>query len=159
MAALTTYQVPVRSCLVFNNWHLVLFLNNQLVSIYYKMFILVASDGVQFKVDKDVLQRSNYLKNMLEGTSTRCCSCEWRDLLGHHIHIFLLLDLGDRDEPIPLYNVSSPVLKKVWVYSHFHQGRCLGVWSISSGSRILQIPSSRAPSFYRGSRRAICADQ
>jgi len=76
------------------------------------MFVLVASDGVQFKVDKDILQRSTYLKNMLEGTSA-LCSREWSDLLGHHIHIFLPPDLGDRNEAIPLHNVSSPVLKKV----------------------------------------------
>ena len=41
-------------------------------------------------------------------------------------------------------------------FPHFHHGRCWRVWSISSGSRILQIPSSRAPSFYRHSKKTTC---
>ncbi|KAI8367989.1 E3 ubiquitin ligase complex SCF subunit sconC [Choanephora cucurbitarum] len=56
---------------------------------------LLSSDLEQFKVDKDVAERSVLIKNMLE-------------------------DIGDSDAPIPLPNVSSKVLTKVieWCTHH-----------------------------------------
>ncbi|KAF7363584.1 E3 ubiquitin ligase complex SCF subunit sconC [Mycena sanguinolenta] len=52
------------------------------------MVLLVTSDNEQFQTEKDIVERSVLIKNMLE-------------------------DVGESDQPIPLPNVSSSVLKKV----------------------------------------------
>ncbi|KAJ7210816.1 Skp1 family, dimerization domain-containing protein [Mycena pura] len=52
------------------------------------MVLLVTSDNEQFTAEKDVVERSVLIRNMLE-------------------------DVGESDQPIPLPNVSSSVLKKV----------------------------------------------
>ncbi|KAI9365779.1 E3 ubiquitin ligase complex SCF subunit sconC [Pilaira anomala] len=56
---------------------------------------LLSSDNGEFRVDKDIAERSVLIKNMLE-------------------------DVGDSDSPIPLPNVSSKVLGKVieWCTHH-----------------------------------------
>ncbi|TDL27405.1 ubiquitin-protein ligase [Rickenella mellea] len=65
------------------------------------MVLLVTSDNEQFVVDKDVASRSVLIKNMLE-------------------------DVGDNpDQPIPLPNVSSSVLKKVLEYCEHHRNEPL----------------------------------
>ncbi|KAH9005109.1 S-phase kinase-associated protein 1A-like protein [Lactarius hatsudake] len=64
------------------------------------MVLLVTSDNEQFVVDKDVAERSVLIKNMLE-------------------------DVGESDQPIPLPNVSSSVLKKVLEYCEHHRGERL----------------------------------
>ncbi|KEP52449.1 E3 ubiquitin ligase complex SCF subunit SconC protein [Rhizoctonia solani 123E] len=64
------------------------------------MVILVTSDNEQFNVDKDVAERSVLIKNMLE-------------------------DVGESDQPIPLPNVSSSVLKKVLEYCEHHRAEPL----------------------------------
>jgi S-phase kinase-associated protein 1 len=61
------------------------------------MVLLVTSDNEQFTADKDVVERSVLIKNMLE-------------------------DVGVSDQPIPLPNVSSSVLKKVLEYCEHHRG-------------------------------------
>jgi len=58
--------------------------------------LLVTSDNEQFRVEKVVAQRSVLIKNMLE-------------------------DVGESDHPIPLPNVTAPVLKKVLEYCDHHQ--------------------------------------
>ncbi|RDX53622.1 putative negative regulator sulfur controller-3 [Lentinus brumalis] len=57
---------------------------------------LVASDGGKFVVDKEVVQMSVLLKNMIE-------------------------DLGETDESIPIPNVTSPVLTKVIEFCENHR--------------------------------------
>ncbi|CAE6442298.1 unnamed protein product [Rhizoctonia solani] len=64
------------------------------------MVVLVTSDNEQFNVDKDVAERSVLIKNMLE-------------------------DVGESDQPIPLPNVSSSVLKKVLEYCEHHRAEPL----------------------------------
>ncbi|KAF8478717.1 S-phase kinase-associated protein 1A-like protein [Russula ochroleuca] len=64
------------------------------------MVLLVTSDNEQFVVEKDVAERSVLIKNMLE-------------------------DVGESDQPIPLPNVSSSVLKKVLEYCEHHRGERL----------------------------------
>ncbi|CDO73545.1 hypothetical protein BN946_scf185014.g15 [Trametes cinnabarina] len=64
------------------------------------MVLLVTSDNEQFVVDKEVAERSVLIKNMLE-------------------------DVGESDQPIPLPNVSSSVLKKVLEYCEHHRGEPL----------------------------------
>ncbi|EIM90003.1 ubiquitin-protein ligase [Stereum hirsutum FP-91666 SS1] len=64
------------------------------------MVLLVTSDNEQFTVDKDVAERSVLIKNMLE-------------------------DVGETDQPIPLPNVSSAVMKKVLDYCEHHRGEPL----------------------------------
>jgi len=64
------------------------------------MVLLVSSDNEQFVVDKDVAERSAMIKSTL-------------DLI------------GDRDQPMPLYNVSASVLKKVLEYCEHHRGEPL----------------------------------
>ncbi|KAJ9474992.1 Suppressor of kinetochore protein 1 [Pseudozyma hubeiensis] len=61
------------------------------------MVSLTTSDNEQFTVDRDVAERSVLIKQMLE-------------------------DIGDTDQPIPLVNVSSNVLKKVLEYCSHHRG-------------------------------------
>ncbi|KAF9114816.1 hypothetical protein BGX27_009764 [Mortierella sp. AM989] len=58
--------------------------------------ILVSSDSQEFKVDKEVAERSILIKNMLE-------------------------DVGESDSPIPLPNVTSTVLTKVIEYCEHHR--------------------------------------
>lgn len=60
-----------------------------------KKINLLSSDNEEFKVDKEVAQKSVLIKNMLE-------------------------DIGDDDAPIPLPNVTSKILKKVieWCTHH-----------------------------------------
>ncbi|CAE6414084.1 E3 ubiquitin ligase SCF complex, Skp subunit [Rhizoctonia solani] len=64
------------------------------------MVVLVTSDNEQFNVEKDVAERSVLIKNMLE-------------------------DVGESDQPIPLPNVSSSVLKKVLEYCEHHRAEPL----------------------------------
>lgn len=70
------------------------------------MVLLVTSDNEQFNADKDVVERSVLIKNMLEG------ECRLL-LLWTFSSTALFLDVGESDQPIPLPNVSSSVLKKV----------------------------------------------
>ncbi|KAF9432841.1 E3 ubiquitin ligase complex SCF subunit scon-3 [Entomortierella beljakovae] len=58
--------------------------------------ILTSLDNETFTVDKEVADRSILIKNMIE-------------------------DVGETDAPIPLPNVSSPVLKKVIEYCEHHR--------------------------------------
>jgi len=62
----------------------------------YKHSSLVTSDNEQFVVDKKVAERSVLIKNMLE-------------------------DVGESEQPIPLPNVTSSVLKKVLEYCEHHK--------------------------------------
>ncbi|KAJ3556416.1 hypothetical protein NP233_g11983 [Leucocoprinus birnbaumii] len=64
------------------------------------MVHLVTSDNERFEADKEVVERSVLIKNMLE-------------------------DVGESDQPIPLPNVSSSVLKKVLEYCEHHRGEPL----------------------------------
>jgi len=64
------------------------------------MVLLVSSDNEQFVVDKDVAERSAMIKSTL-------------DLIGDH------------DQPIPLYNVSAKVLRKVLEYCEHYKGEPL----------------------------------
>ncbi|KAH6894974.1 E3 ubiquitin ligase SCF complex Skp subunit [Coprinopsis sp. MPI-PUGE-AT-0042] len=64
------------------------------------MVLLVTSDNEQFTADKEVVERSVLIKNMLE-------------------------DVGESDQPIPLPNVSASVLKKVLEYCEHHRGEPL----------------------------------
>ncbi|KAG2077958.1 E3 ubiquitin ligase SCF complex, Skp subunit [Suillus decipiens] len=64
------------------------------------MVHLVTSDNVEFVVDKEVVERSVLIKNMLE-------------------------DVGESDQSIPLANVSSTVLRKVIEYCEHHRGEPL----------------------------------
>ncbi|KAI3600045.1 scf complex subunit skp1 [Moniliophthora roreri] len=64
------------------------------------MFILVSSDNEQFTADKEVVERSVVIKDMLE-------------------------DVGESDQPIPLHNVSSSILRKALEYCHHHRGEPL----------------------------------
>ncbi|KAF9579144.1 hypothetical protein BGW38_004727 [Lunasporangiospora selenospora] len=57
---------------------------------------LTSLDNLEFKVDKDVAERSVLIKNMIE-------------------------DVGESDSPIPLPNVTSAVLKKVIEYCEHHR--------------------------------------
>lgn len=59
------------------------------------MVLLVTSDNEQFTTEKEVVERSVLIKNMLE-------------------------DVGESDQPIPLPNVTSSVLKKVFNSTPFH---------------------------------------
>lgn len=43
-------------------------------SIHFKMVLLVTSDNEQFNADKDVVERSVLIKNMLEGKSHLVCN-------------------------------------------------------------------------------------
>jgi len=61
------------------------------------MVLLVTSDNEQYVADKEVVQRSVLIRNLLE-------------------------DVGESDQPIPLPNVSSGVLKKVLDYCEYHRG-------------------------------------
>lgn len=71
------------------------------------MVVLVTSDNEQFEVSKPVAGRSVLIKNMLEGFSLFQL---WR-VIG--LADSFTLDVGESDQPIPLPNVSSSVLKKV----------------------------------------------
>ncbi|KAJ3044175.1 E3 ubiquitin ligase complex SCF subunit scon-3 [Rhizophlyctis rosea] len=62
------------------------------------MVKLRANDGQEFKVDKEVACQSVLIKNMID-------------------------DVGEADEqPIPLANVSGPILDKVVKYAEHHKG-------------------------------------
>ncbi|TRM62577.1 Skp1 family, dimerization domain-containing protein [Schizophyllum amplum] len=65
------------------------------------MVLLVTSDNEQFNTEKEIVERSVLIKNMLEG------AC------------------GESEQPIPLPNVSSSVLKKVLEYCEHHRGEPL----------------------------------
>ena len=73
------------------------------------MVLLVTSDNEQFVVDKEVAERSVLIKNMLEGKRSSLCICDSKVTTLP----FLFSDVGESDQPIPLPNVSSSVLKKV----------------------------------------------
>jgi S-phase kinase-associated protein 1 len=64
------------------------------------MVHLVTSDNVEFAVEREVVERSVLIKNMLE-------------------------DVGESDQSIPLANVSSAVLRKVIEYCEHHKGEPL----------------------------------
>lgn len=71
------------------------------------MVLLVTSDNEQFNADKDVVERSVLIKNMLEG------ECPLSTVVGRFHQQLFYIDVGESDQPIPLPNVSSSVLKKV----------------------------------------------
>lgn len=76
------------------------------------MVLLVTSDNEQFTVEKEVAERSVLIKNMLEGGSLIT------DEPPTYLTTLILLsdvDVGENDQPIPLPNVSSSVLKKVCI--------------------------------------------
>lgn len=80
------------------------------------MVLLVTSDNEQFHADKEVVERSVLIKNMLEGIYRPTFpALHWS-----HSHFFtpFCIDVGESDQPIPLPNVSSSVLKKVSYDSH-----------------------------------------
>lgn len=58
--------------------------------------ILTSSDNEEYKIDKDVAQKSVLIKNMLE-------------------------DISDSDAPIPLPNVSSKILEKIIEWCTYHK--------------------------------------
>ncbi|KAF9259918.1 E3 ubiquitin ligase SCF complex Skp subunit [Marasmius fiardii PR-910] len=60
------------------------------------MVLLVTSDNEQFTVDREVVERSVLIRNVLEV-------------------------VGESDEPIPLSNASSTVLRKVLEYCEHHR--------------------------------------
>ncbi len=76
------------------------------------MVLLVTSDNEQFNADKDVVERSVLIKNMLEGAYP---SSALRTSCSNNAHplFFHRADVGESDQPIPLPNVSSSVMKKV----------------------------------------------
>ncbi|KIK63416.1 hypothetical protein GYMLUDRAFT_163098 [Collybiopsis luxurians FD-317 M1] len=65
------------------------------------IFTLLSSDGEYIMAAKDVITRSVMIRYMLE-------------------------DVGERDEPIPLPNVSGAVLRKVLEYCEHYRGEALG---------------------------------
>lgn len=95
------------------------------------MVLIVTSDGEQFNVDKDVVERSVLIKNMLEGN--RLCNATNT--------LFHFADVGESDQAIPLPNVTSSVFKKVGILCRFFI-RCL-IFSLFQGARILHTPSWR----------------
>ncbi|KIK71588.1 hypothetical protein GYMLUDRAFT_52645 [Collybiopsis luxurians FD-317 M1] len=64
------------------------------------MLTLVSSDGKIFLVERDIAERSVFIKNMIE-------------------------DLGELSQPIPLLNVSGDILEKVLLYCEHHRGEPL----------------------------------
>ena len=72
------------------------------------MVHLVTSDNEQFEADKDVVERSVLIKNMLEGGCRLLLL--WTSFT---TSFYLILDVGESEHAIPLPNVSSSVLKKV----------------------------------------------
>ena len=74
------------------------------------MVLLVTSDNEQFNADKDVVERSVLIKNMLEG---QCRGLPLWTPSSTTLFFYLFLDVGESDQAIPLPNVSSSVLKKV----------------------------------------------
>ncbi|KIK50301.1 hypothetical protein GYMLUDRAFT_78536 [Collybiopsis luxurians FD-317 M1] len=66
------------------------------------MFTLLSEDGISFQAERDVLERSVLLKNMLE-------------------------DVQDSSNSIPLPNVASAVLEKVLHFCEHHRGDPLPV--------------------------------
>ena len=80
------------------------------------MVLLVTSDSEQFNADKDVVERSVLIKNMLEGECVVLLSL-WMSFSTSPF--YLILDVGESDQPIPLPNVSSSVLKKVKFKSYW----------------------------------------
>jgi S-phase kinase-associated protein 1 len=73
------------------------------------MVLLVTSDNEQFHAEKDVVERSVLIKNMLEGLGSLSLA-----LWPTAPHPYKNADVGETDQPIPLPNVSSSVLKKVF---------------------------------------------
>lgn len=71
---------------------------------------LLSSDNEEFKVDKDVAERSVLIKNMLEGNKRKVFIISIISLLFINC---IFIDIGDSDAPIPLPNVTSKVLGKV----------------------------------------------
>ncbi|KAG1754404.1 S-phase kinase-associated protein 1A-like protein [Suillus lakei] len=93
------------------------------------MVLLVTSDNVQFAVDKEVVERSVLIKNMLE-------------------------DVGETDQSIPLANVSSAVLKKST--AKHHRGEpCLA----QTPTRIKMRPAKRTTDISEWDQKFITVDQ
>jgi len=74
--------------------------------------LLVTSDNEQFRVEKPVAQRSVLIKNMLEGQPPSPLQLQPVS----NVHP---ADVGESDHPIPLPNVTAPVLKKVQILHTF----------------------------------------
>lgn len=72
------------------------------------MVLLVTSDNEQFITEREIVERSVLIKNMLEGS----LSADFQRFL-NLTPSRILPDVGESDQPIPLPNVSSSVLKKV----------------------------------------------
>lgn len=78
---------------------------------------LLSSDNEEFKVDKDVAERSVLIKNMLEGKYRHQKTFFLQSKKPFYLSILCIFsDIGDSDAPIPLPNVTSKVLGKVRSY-------------------------------------------
>lgn len=98
----TSFLPPVKPPSLPHHYHL----------LSLTMVLLVTSDNEQFTVEKEVAERSVLIKNMLEGGSLIT------DEPPTYLTTLILLsdvDVGENDQPIPLPNVSSSVLKKVCI--------------------------------------------
>jgi hypothetical protein len=114
------------------------------------MVLLVTSDNEQFVVDKDVAERSVLIKNMLEGqsplrgvaasTAAVLAVSSTRSML---TPVSCFTDVGESDQPIPLPNVSSSVLKKVRAVGLGPPAAAQIRWP---GARVLRAPPRRAAS-------------
>ena len=76
------------------------------------MVLLVTSDNEQFVVDKDVAERSALIGDFLEGKNTAPHSPATL-----YLTTLFTLGIGESDQPLPLPNVSSSVLRKVVVFA------------------------------------------
>ena len=80
-----------------------LLLTTQSFTHQVEMVLLVTSDNEQFQAEKEVVERSVLIKNMLEGNAPTPLFI---------VRLTPVVDVGENDQPIPLPNVSSSVLKK-----------------------------------------------
>lgn len=99
------------------------------------MVTLVTSDNEKFAAEKDVVERSVLIKNMLEGSSLAP--------LCYLSLISIFTDVGESDQPIPLPNVSSSVLKKVGAHCLLLNGRKLisSILIVATGFGVLRASS------------------
>jgi S-phase kinase-associated protein 1 len=83
------------------------------------MVLLTTSDNESFTVDKEVAERSVLIKNMLEGARASLSARPAPVLIAPDPPA----DVGESDQPIPLPNVSSSVLKKVRIHCVYARHR------------------------------------